>query len=178
MSDSPAPPLPGSGRPSPALQLASVAARWLLGALFVYTGLQKVVDPVAFLKLVRQYDLVQSPFLLNAIAAALPWFEVICGALLLAGVAVRGTAAALLGILLPFTGVVWRRALVLQAAKGIPFCAVKFDCGCGTGKVFICVKLWENGALFLLGVWLLFGYGRQWALRYSLFSREAREPVD
>jgi uncharacterized membrane protein YphA (DoxX/SURF4 family) len=150
------------------MDLSAVAARWLLGGLFVYAGLQKVADPPAFLKLVRQYDLVQSAFLLNTIAAALPWFEVFCGALLLAGVAVRGSAMALIGVLIPFTGVVWHRALVLQAAKGLPFCAVKFDCGCGTGEVFICGKLLENFLLVLLGLWLLAGRGRQWSLRYSL----------
>ena len=37
-------------------------ARWLLGAVFIYTGFEKALDPVSFLKLVRQYDLVQTPF--------------------------------------------------------------------------------------------------------------------
>ena len=36
------------------------------------------------------------PVLLNSIAAALPWFEVVCGGLLLAGVAVRGSALILM----------------------------------------------------------------------------------
>jgi len=150
------------------MDFGSVAARWLLGALFVYTGLEKGLDPVSFLKLVRQYDIVQTPFLLNSIAATLPWFEVFCGMLLLAGIAVRGAALTLAGILIPFTAVVWHRALILQAARAIPFCAVKFDCGCGTGEVFICGKLLENAGLILLALWLLAGRGRQFALRYSL----------
>jgi uncharacterized membrane protein YphA (DoxX/SURF4 family) len=150
------------------LDSASVGARWLLGALFVYTGLEKILDPVAFLKLVRQYDLVQTPVLLNSIAATLPWFEACCGALLLLGVAVRGTALTLVAVLVPFTAVVWRRALVLEAAKLIPFCAVKFDCGCGTGEVFICAKLLENFGLILLSCWLLFGRGRRYAIAYSI----------
>jgi uncharacterized membrane protein YphA (DoxX/SURF4 family) len=151
-----------------AIDFATVAARWLLGALFVYTGLEKVLDPASFLKLVRQYDMVQTPFLLNSIAATLPWFEVFCGALLLAGIAVRGTALTLAGVLIPFTAVVWHRALVLQSARGIPFCAVKFDCGCGMGEEFICHKLLENAGLILLAFWLLAGRGRMLALRYSL----------
>jgi uncharacterized membrane protein YphA (DoxX/SURF4 family) len=150
------------------IDFATIGARWLLGALFVYTGLEKVWDPVAFLKLVRQYDLVNSPFLLNSIAAALPWFEACCGALLILGVAVRGTALTLVAVLVPFTIVVWHRALVLEAAKLIPFCAVKFDCGCGTGEVFICAKLLENFCLILLSCWLLFGRGRKYALGYSI----------
>jgi uncharacterized membrane protein YphA (DoxX/SURF4 family) len=155
------------------MELSAVGARWLLGAVFIYTGWQKVAEPVAFLKLVRQYDLVQSSLVLNTIAATLPWFEVFCGVLLLAGIAVRGTAAVLLAILFPFTAVVWHRALVLQAEQGIPFCAVKFDCGCGTGEVFICGKLLENSALILLALWLLFGPGRKWAWRYALLGSPA-----
>ncbi|HUD46129.1 MAG TPA: DoxX family protein [Candidatus Baltobacteraceae bacterium] len=150
------------------IDLAAIGARWLLGALFVYTGLEKVLDPVAFLKLVRQYDLVHAPFLLNSIAATLPWFEACCGVLLLLGIGVRGTALTLVAVLVPFTAVVWHRALILEAARLIPFCAVKFDCGCGTGEVFICAKLFENFCLILLSCWLLTGRGRGWALRYSL----------
>ena len=92
----------------------------------------------------RQYDLTQNALLLNSIAAALPWFEVFCGLLLLAGVAVRGTALTLAVMLVPFTLLVLHRALLLQAALNIPFCAVKFDCGCGSGEEFICRKLLEN----------------------------------
>lgn len=157
-----------SNRKTKTVDFAAVGARWLLGTLFVYTGLEKIGDPVAFLKLVRQYDLVHTPFLLNSIAAALPWFEACCGALLVLGVAVRGAAMTVLCVLIPFTAVVWHRALVLQAAKLIPFCAVKFDCGCGTGEVFICAKLLENLVLILLSCWVLCGRGRAYALRYSI----------
>lgn len=153
-----------------AVDFATVAARWFLGALFVYTGLEKGLDPVSFLKLVRQYDLVQTPFLLNSIAATLPWFEVFCGLLLLAGIAVRGAALTLVAVLIPFTAVVWHRALVLQGARAIPFCAVKFDCGCGTGEEFICRKLLENAGLILVSIWLLGGRGRILSLRYGFAS--------
>jgi len=150
------------------VNVSAVLARWLLGAVFLYMGLSKALHPVDFLKLVRQYDLVQSSLLLNSLAAALPWFEVFCGLLLLAGIAVRGTALALLFMLAPFTLLVLHRALLLQAALAIPFCAVKFDCGCGSGTEFICHKLLENFLLMLLSGWLLSGYGRQLSLRFNL----------
>jgi uncharacterized membrane protein YphA (DoxX/SURF4 family) len=153
------------------IDFATVAGRWFLGAFFVYSGFEKGLDPASFLKLVRQYDLTHSPFLLNSVAGALPWFEVFCGALLLAGVAVRGTALTLASILIPFTAVVWHRALILQGAHGVPFCAVKFDCGCGMGEEFICRKLLENAGLILLALWLVAGRGRLLALRYSLSNR-------
>ena len=98
--------------------------------------------------------MVTSPLMLNSIAAALHWFEVYCGLLLLAGVAVRGAALMLLVLLVSFSLVVLRRALVISATQGFPLCAVKFDCGCGTGEVVICHKLLENIALIVLSAWL------------------------
>ena len=155
-----------------AVELAAVLTRWLLGALFLYMGLHKALYPVEFLKLVRQYDMVQTPLLLNSIAATLPWFEVFCGLLLLAGVAVRGSALLLVLMLVPFTLIVLKRALAIQAAAAIPFCAVKFDCGCGMGEVFICRKLVENCVVTALSVWLLAGRGRRLCARYSLTKPE------
>ena len=143
-------------------------ARWLVGAAFVYLGLHKALHPVEFLKLVRQYELVRRSPALNSIAILLPWFEMFCGMLLLAGVAVRGTALLLILMLVPFTAVVIRRALAIQSAQHIPLCAVKFDCGCGTGEVFICRKVMENLVFLGLAVWLLAGHGRKWCLRYAL----------
>ena len=148
----------------------AVLARWLLGAVFLYMGLNKALHPVEFLKMERQYDIVQSSLLLNSIAGALPWFEIFCGLLLLAGVAVRGTAVMLIVMLVPFTVLVFRRALAIQSAQHIPFCAIKFDCGCGTGEVFICRKLLENFLLIVFSVWLLAGYGRKLCIRHSLMS--------
>lgn len=157
---------------SNALDIAAVLARWLMGGLFIYMGLNKALHPVEFLKLVRAYEWVQNPLLLNSIAATLPWFEVFCGLLLVAGVAVRGSALMLLMMLVPFTLVVLQRALAMQAVLAIPFCAVKFDCGCGTGEIIICRKLIENGVLILLSGWLLMGRGRHLCARYSLLKSE------
>ena len=66
-----------SSRSRAAAELFAVVARWLLGAAFLYLGLNKALHPVEFLKLVRQYELVQSSLLLNLMAAILPWFEVL-----------------------------------------------------------------------------------------------------
>jgi uncharacterized membrane protein YphA (DoxX/SURF4 family) len=164
-----------TSRSRTAADISAVLARWLLGAVFLYMGLSKALHPVDFLKLVRQYDLVQSSLLLNSIAAALPWFEIFCGLLLLAGVAVRGAALTLMLMLVPFTVLVFHRALAIRAALDIPFCAVKFDCGCGTGVVFICRKLLENFLLIMLSGWLLAGYGRQFSLRFDLIKSHPRQ---
>jgi uncharacterized membrane protein YphA (DoxX/SURF4 family) len=154
-----------------------VLARWILGALFVYMGLSKALHPEYFLKLVRQYEMVTSSFLLNSIAAALPWFEIFCGLVLLAGVAVRGTALVLTLMLIPFTVVVLRRALAIAAAQHLPFCAVKFDCGCGGGEVNICRKIFENCALVLLSGWLIVRRNHRFCARFSLFPALAPDSL-
>jgi len=153
-----------------AVEGGAVLARWFLGACFLYMGWSKAMDPFKFEELLRQYDVVSSPFLLNSIASLLPWFEVFCGLLLIAGVAVRGSALAVIAMLVPFSLLVLRRALAVAASEHKAFCLVKFDCGCGNGEVFICHKLVENGVLVLLACWLLLARNGRLCLRFNLFG--------
>jgi uncharacterized membrane protein YphA (DoxX/SURF4 family) len=152
----------------PTLASIAVLARWFLGGIFVYMGLSKALHPDEFVGLVRQYDVISSPLLLNAIAALLPWFEVFCGLMLLAGVAVRGSALVLIALLVPFTLVMLRRTLAAAAAQHVSFCAVKFNCGCSDGDAFFCNKLVENIGLFLIACWLLASRSRRFCLRFNL----------
>jgi len=147
--------LPEAVQARPRSRRAAILARWIVGALFIYMGLSKALDPVDFLKLVRQYDLFANHYLLNLTAACLPWFEVFCGVLLLAGIGVRGTALVVIVMLIPFTILVTDRALDLAQLGNLPFCAVRFNCGCGAGEVNICAKILENTALTLLSAWLI-----------------------
>jgi uncharacterized membrane protein YphA (DoxX/SURF4 family) len=91
-------------------------------------------------------SIIESHLVLNSIAVALPWFEVFCGLLLLAGIAVRGSALILLLMLIPFSLIVLHRALAIREASAIAFCAIQFDCGCGAGEVNICHKLWKTAS--------------------------------
>jgi uncharacterized membrane protein YphA (DoxX/SURF4 family) len=150
MNPAPAPDWKGTIR-----VITLLLARSLLGLLFLYMGLSKALHPVEFLKLLRQYDMIESHLLLNLLAATLPWFEAFCGLLLVAGVAVRGTALMLVLMLVSFTAMVAKQALAIHAAGGGPFCAIKFDCGCGTGEVFVCRKLAENILLTVLAAALV-----------------------
>jgi uncharacterized membrane protein YphA (DoxX/SURF4 family) len=134
---------------------AAILVRFALGGLFLYMGLSKALDPVDFLKLVRQYDFFSHHYLLNLTAACLPWFEVFCGLLLISGLAIRGTSLVIILMLIPFTWLVANRAMDIADLKHLPFCAVRFDCGCGAGEVNICAKIAENTALTLAATWLL-----------------------
>jgi uncharacterized membrane protein YphA (DoxX/SURF4 family) len=156
-----------------ATEVLAVLARWFLGGMFLYLGLSKALHPVEFLKLVRQYDLLHPHLLLNFVASTLPWFEIFCGLLLLLGVAVRGAAMMLVGMLVPFTWAVLSRALDLHAAGTLPFCAIKFNCGCGAGEVLICRKLAENVLLTGLSVALIFRRSHRLGLRPVLVGRDS-----
>ncbi len=146
--------------------------------MFLYMGLNKALHPIEFLKLVRQYDMLHHHLLLNFVASTLPWFEIFCGLLLLLGVAVRSAAMMLVAMLIPFSVVVLLRALEIRGAGGLPFCAIKFDCGCGAGEVFICRKLAENVLLTVLSGALIFWRSHRLCLRPSFFkTRPASTPV-
>jgi len=117
-------------------------------------GLAKALAPVDFLKLLREYQFLSSPWPLNAVAAILPWFEVFCGILLVTGIAARATSAIVAALFFFFSIAIASRALALQSELQVPFCAVSFDCGCGAGEVFVCAKLTENLAWVTLALWL------------------------
>src|SRR3974390_1850224 len=65
----------------------AVGARWLLGALFVYLGISKILHGAEFLAAMRQQFTVAGPLLASLIANVWPWIEVLYGLLLLSGIA-------------------------------------------------------------------------------------------
>lgn len=104
------------------------------------------------------------PILLNAAAAVLPWFELFAGLALVLGVLLRGASTAVAAMLTVFTIAVAIRALGVQAATGLAFCDIAFDCGCGTGVVQICSKLAVNGTMIILTFICVFSASRRFCL--------------
>ncbi len=154
-------------------------ARLAVGGLFAYLAILKLRDPIEFLKLTKQYGVLplDPPIFLNLTVVVMPWLELLCAAALLLGVARRGAALVLAGLLLFFTPMLALHAntLLLTTGKFASYCAVKFDCGCGTGEVFICRKLAENAVLLLATLAALFSASRRYCLA-SLFRRTASSP--
>ena len=144
----------GKGTPWGRTDYCALAGRLILGSVFFYLGLVKAIDPIGFLKLLRQFDVMPGSLALNLIAAILPWLEMLCGLLLLAGVALRGTALLVLLMLAGFTAVIFLRALRIYESGTSAFCAIRFDCGCGAGDILICRKLAENAGLCVLA-WIV-----------------------
>ena len=103
-------------------QLSTIAWRLLaiiIGALFVYAGALKILDPVRFAGDIQNYHVL--PWTLNVrLAFYLPWLEVICGLALIFRRLYSGALALLLALLLVFIG-----AGIAAKARGIDI-----SCGC------------------------------------------------
>ncbi len=146
--------------------LLLLAARLVLGGVFLALAPGKIADPSSFLKAVHEYQAVpwQWPPLLVLVVVVLPWIELLGGAFLLLGILRRGSAAVLAVSLFLFTAAILFRGMAIHAAEGTAFCAIAFDCGCGTGVVPICRKILENTGLLALAL-ILAGAGPD---RYTL----------
>lgn len=94
-------------------------ARLLLGGVFLWAGVLKAVDPLAFARSLATYQLLpQQGNLL--VAVTLPWVEIVCATLLLLGWRVR--PAALVAAVLNLIFIV---AIASVLARGL-----NVDCGC------------------------------------------------
>jgi uncharacterized membrane protein YphA (DoxX/SURF4 family) len=104
------------------LDVVGTLARLGLAAVWLVSGSIKAADPDQTWVAVRAYDVLSSVGV-NVVAAALPWFELALGVLLLVGLRTRLAAAVSAGLLLVFV------AAVSQAwARGL-----SIDCGCFGG---------------------------------------------
>lgn len=151
--------------------------RLVLGSLFIYMGVNKVSDPIDFLRLIHAYGMAPEtpPYLLNGAAIVLPWLEVLCGIALVLGLWVRGAAVLIAAMLCVFTPVVLARALQIHSAEGTPFFKIAFDCGCGNGVEIIWIKVFKNTGLLLLSLLALLLRSRRFGLAALRVRRRAAD---
>jgi len=98
-----------------------LVCRLILGGVFVYASVDKIVHPAAFADILNNYNLVPD-WTIHLLAIWLPWIELTAGLFLIAGVFVRGSAMVLGGLLLVFIA-----ALGVNLLRGF-----SIDCGCFT----------------------------------------------
>jgi len=154
-------------------------ARLIVGVLMIYVSIGKLQDPVAFLKVVKQYEIVPVEWhvALNSIAVIVPWVELLGGAALLVGVGLRGTGAVMFLMLIAFSMAITMRTLQIMDTEGTLFMQVKFDCGCGTGEQIIWLKLLENTGLILLALLITLSKSRFLCLSRWIFRVKSRKPL-
>ena len=137
-------------------------SRLILGALFIYAGIDKIIHPLAFAQVIHYYRLTP-PDLINLLALIFPWMELLAGLLLIAGYRVKGSSL-LINILLVFFIIV----LAITAIRGI-----NVACGCFSTstavKSNLVLRIIEDIGMLLLGLHILLFYKRK--------SREGAQPV-
>lgn len=127
--------------------------RILLGFIFIYAGIEKIIDPEGFAKSISNYRLFPFAFI-NIFAITLPWIELVSGILLISGVAVKENSfiiTVLLGVFVV--------AIAVSLIRGL-----NINCGCfGTdgGSQVGLQKIIENILLMIAGIILIyFGGGK------------------
>jgi uncharacterized membrane protein YphA (DoxX/SURF4 family) len=87
---------------------------------------------------------------------------------MLLGLGVRATATVMSLLLGAFTFMILHRALELVDSSGPPFCDLVFDCGCGSGEVGVCSKIFQNSLLLGGAILLAWAKPRRWCLWPSI----------
>ena len=101
------------------MKYAILAARLLVGGLFVYASIYKIFNPAEFATAIRNY-LLLPPVWSNLAALMLPWVEVVAGSFLIFGIQVKPSALLTTGMLIVFLV-----AIVYAYRTGLDI-----DCGC------------------------------------------------
>ena len=97
--------------------------RLIVGAVFIYASLDKIMHPEAFAKSVYNYKILPA-VLINAAALFLPWLELLTGAALILGTKIKG-ASLIISVLL---------VVFLVAATSTLIRGISIDCGCFTSS--------------------------------------------
>lgn len=140
-------------------KIVRLAARWVLGGVFIYASAGKIIHPRDFARIVVNYKIIPDKAAVY-VAFLLPWLELACGFLLIVGRYVRISAAALSGLL-----VVFMAALTIRSFAG-PIKA----CGCFTSAG----GSGHGLAFYLIRDILLLGFGALLMKRPAAASVEYR----
>lgn len=69
-----------------------IGIQWFLAIVLIWAGLSKLADPTSFYGAMLEYRLPFPTLLLKGAAVILPWMEILCGLLLVAGIARKATS--------------------------------------------------------------------------------------
>lgn len=123
--------------------------RLVFGALFIFSGVMKLKDPIFFADVVRNYRLIGDP-IAPAMALFVPWVEVFAGIAVMLDRFVKGGSFLLVASLIVFTlaiGISWARGLDIT-------------CGCfgQNEELNYPVKIAQNLVLLATGIAIWWRY--------------------
>lgn len=96
--------------------------RLIMGGLFIYAGLGKILNPLDFAASIYNYELFPD-FVIGLGAIAIPWIEALAGLALVLGIKVKGGALTISSLLAVFICL-----LVISYIRGLDV-----ECGCFSG---------------------------------------------
>jgi uncharacterized membrane protein YphA (DoxX/SURF4 family) len=105
-------------------KIIAILLRAGLGGVFLFAGLSKIGRPYAFLEQVFMYEMVPQSIAL-AVAMFFPWMEIVLGAFVLYGLALRGSYAVMVTL-----GAVFVVAQMTALLRGS-----EISCGCFGGEL-------------------------------------------
>ncbi len=126
-----------------------LVTRLILGGVFIYASVDKIIHPAAFSEAVYNYQILPD-VLINLTAIVLPWLELILGAFLILGLWLPGAALLSNLLLVTFFG-----ALVFNLARGLDIHCGCFSTSQSTSNLCMCLYLIRDGIFLLLGLYLL-----------------------
>ena len=138
----------------------TMISRLIIGGIFIYASLYKILEPATFAKSIWFYHMVPGG-MINLLALVLPWVELLAGLGLVFGVLYRGSV--LWVNLMTF---IFLFALFSAIMRGLAI-----DCGCFKAGAQATDAAWEalyfDIGMALLTIHLLFSRSTRWRLSRS-----------
>lgn len=124
-------------------------SRIVLGGLFIYSGIDKIIDPLSFAAIIHHYR-ITPPNMINFAAIVIPWIELIAGVFLIFSIRLKASALTINLMLVFFTVV-----LAITAFRGI-----NVACGCFSTSMAVksnlVIRIIEDFGMLALGLHVMF----------------------
>ena len=121
-------------------------SRIVLGVVFIFASIGKIIDPAAFAESIDNYQFLPYLFV-TLLAIFLPWLELFCGALLIAGRWLKGSS-----FIIIILNVVFIIAIASAMIRGLDI-----ECGCyslgGSSKAGV-LRLVEDVVFLAMGLFV------------------------
>ena len=141
-------------------------ARFILGLVFLYASIGKILDPKAFAENLIAYRIFDSPQMLKYVAVTLPWIEWFCGILLVLGVFVRSVSTLTTVLLFAFLA-----GMISALVRGL-----EIHCGCfgSPHETIGAFSLLRDGFFFLVSLVVFLSPVDPYSLQGFLNNRRMR----
>jgi uncharacterized membrane protein YphA (DoxX/SURF4 family) len=122
--------------------------RLILGGIFIWASLGKIGDPRGFAEVVKNYRMLPL-WAIDPFSLMLPWIEILCGAALLTGYLIKGSA-----LIADFLMIVFMLSIGINMVRG-----VNISCGCFSNSMEISrnmtLYLIRDAVCLFMGIWVL-----------------------